>query len=86
MNYSKLMSMGYGERGLVIRVCLTNSELSSEVRKMFNESKNFDKGLSESAICRSLSEVFCLSEESVERCVKGSEINCRFHSGRNNDK
>ena len=86
MDYEKLMVMGYGERGLVIRVCLDRGDLNREVRRMFRKCKDFDKELCDSQIYRTLAEVFCLSEESVERCVKGKEINCCFHTGGNNDK
>jgi hypothetical protein len=84
MDYERLMAMSYGERGLTLRVCLDNKEFINEIRKKYRECKGF-ADISESAIYRILGEVFCLSVESVERCIKGKDINCCFYTGRQDD-
>ena len=84
MDYEKIMAMSYGERGLAIRIYLEKDEFINEIRRKYKECKGF-ADVSESGIYRTLGEVFCLSVESVERCIKGDDINCCFYTGRQDD-
>jgi hypothetical protein len=81
MDYGKLMGLSYGERGLAIRICLDKNDFNAEIRRKYKEIKDFsqDVELSESAIYRVLGEVFCLSVDSVKKCLKGKDVNCCFH-------